>query len=152
MAGYVVFRTSNSVHGGLYRCSSCIGFVTPFFYVSQSVYFKVEEVLKGNRCLLWLTFTWAASAMVYEVTDYRSFAFQRCSRVTSPRGKHSQQCFGVSFSTSFVIYSKLPDSKTLLLEHTCAFSPNGIQSKPQSFALHIPLLWLSVSDGFYDCS
>lgn len=31
MAGYVVFRTSNSVHGGLYRCSGCIGFVTPFF-------------------------------------------------------------------------------------------------------------------------
>ncbi|CAN8009180.1 unnamed protein product [Ixodes pacificus] len=61
-----------------------------------------------------------------------------------PWGKHSQQCFGVRLSTSYVIYSKLPDSKTLLLEHTCAFSPNGIQSKLQSLALHIPLLWLSL--------
>lgn len=101
-------------------------------------------MLKGNRCLLWLTFSSAASAMVYEVTNYWSFAFQRCSRVASLRGKPSQQCFGVRLSTSFVICSKLPDSKTLLLEHTCAFSPNGIQSKPQSLALHIPLLWLSL--------
>uniref|UniRef100_A0A6B0U2Q5 Putative secreted protein n=1 Tax=Ixodes ricinus TaxID=34613 RepID=A0A6B0U2Q5_IXORI len=69
-----------------------------------------------------------------------------------PRGKHSQQCVGVRLSTSFVIYSKLPDSKTLLLEHTCAFSQNGIQGKLQSFALHIPLLWLFVSEGFYGCS
>lgn len=99
-------------------------------------------MLKGNRCLLWLTFSSAASAMVYEVTDYWSFAFQRCSRVASLRGKPSQQCFGVRLSTSFVIYSKLPDSKTLLLEHTCAFSKWHTKQATES-CLHIPLLWLS---------